>query len=131
MFWLMYVTVVVLGAMPMAYAGLSVWDQMKTGDLSSVTAKIVGVQLLTNQVRVVYTIQDGKTVIQRTTSLCEDPSGVNMNQATGVDSEERRAVYLKARIDSLLEAKRSGESVQLSLTGGWDDCLQTIGFSQK
>jgi hypothetical protein len=107
-----------------------VWDQMKNGEVGSVRAQITGVDVLTDQVRVEYSVREGKQVIKKSTKLCEGASGHNTDSATASDTDAR-AAYLQARISVLRDAFKSKEHVKLGFSSPGGDCLQLIRLEQK
>lgn len=102
-----------------------VWDQMKNGEVGSVKAQIMAVDVLTDQVRIEYSVKEGKQTVKKSTKLCEGASGHTTDNAAGSDTDAR-AAYLQARISVLRDAYKSKEPVKLGFSGPADDCVQMI-----
>ena len=106
----------------------SVWEQMQEGTTSHVEAKITGLEILANRVKIEFTTTSDKKT--NSALLCDDFGRKGDNQYS--DSEERRAAFFFERVQSVRDAFKSGATVEIAYSGPWNPCLQSVNlFSKK
>jgi hypothetical protein len=94
----------------------SVWEQMQLAGVSQEGATIESVEV--NQSTVLINYKVGEDV--RKAELCRD---VRNEPFYGV-------TYQNQRVDMLRSALKSGDRVDLGLTGPWSPCLQSVKVSR-
>ncbi len=105
----------------------SVWEQMQEGTTSRVEAKITGLEILANRVKIEFTVTGDKKA--DSALLCDDFGRKGDNQY--FDSEERRAALFRERVQSVRDALNSGATVEIAYSGPWKPCLQSVNLLNK
>jgi hypothetical protein len=100
-------------------AQASVWDQMQNGETSRVTGKVESLEISGGGVKV------GLKQMSREMRFCDDFSTEDRDNGY-FDSESRRAALAVERLEILRDAYKSGETVELTMKGPWNPCLQSV-----
>lgn len=114
---------VLFAAHAFADADPSVWEQMQTGSVTTIEGIVKGLDIRGTSVLVKIADGDDGQVSTHTLKLCTADSD-------NFRSEEERAVFFHQRVQSLREAYKSGESVQLSYRGPWQPCLVSVAIGK-
>ncbi len=115
------ITLIILTLSGTAHADFapSVWDQMQHGGAQTITARIESVDISTKFIRVGYQemVNDGAK------------SSMNLCMESIADHSQHEG-WLSAvnnqRIETLRQALKSRELVELSFQGPWSPCLSSI-----
>lgn len=115
-----------LGLTAWADSQPGVWDQMQTGSSVAVKGKIKSLNVRANSVEIV--LSQGSENLTRTFKLCTEISSSTADNDF-FRSEEQRAAFFHQRMESLREAYRTGQVVELGSRGPWNPCLDSVRIS--
>jgi hypothetical protein len=94
--------------------GPGTFEQMQTGTVSSVSAKIFKVRQAPGGYLVIYQLDD----VTKTSSLCIDDRMINENY-----TEADRSMAIQDRVRVLRKASVAKSTIMLAVRGPWSPCV--------
>ena len=120
---LAFFLVILVGAQAWAEAQPGIWDQLQTGSRTAIRGKIKSLNVRANSVEIVLTV--GARASTPSLKLCTEIASASADNDF-FRSEEQRAAFFHQRMESLREAYRSGQIVELGTRGPWNPCVDSV-----
>lgn len=112
-------------------AQASVWDQMQTSGLERVTGKVTALEFQgTGTLNLSLQVAgEGGTKITKSFQSSTDTMNGACNNA--YHSDEERVAFFTQRVELLREAFKNEDVVELSFSGPWNPCLNSVRVVKK